>query len=390
MMPRVRPWRALGTAALVAAGLVAAPLMLEARIAKSEQEPDDSWETLPARRRGSTLLGVSFRPLQAEAFHLDPRSVLTELLDLPFQMIRLGAYWSRIEPAPGEFDLSELEWQIQAAERAGKQIVLSVGAVKNFGYPEFFVPEHRLSERLAEGSLIYPATHPGLLSAATQFIRQIVERYRGRDSVVAWQVEHEAVDPRGMESSWRLATQFVQAELAAVKEADPGRPVMMNGFLPTSSPVRLQQGWRTRDQGDSLAVAARLADIVGIDYYPRHALLALGPRTVYLTGGRLPWQRALAKRFVADVYRRGKWVMVSEGQAEPWEAFTVPPSPGRRAMFSCSPADLIRNYNTAMDWTGQDNLLYAYLFWGAEYWLLRRDAGDASYLDAFMRVLKAS
>ena len=43
---------------------------------------------------------------------------------------------------------------------------------------------------------------------------------------------------------------------------------MMNGFLPTSTPVALQQWWRTRDQGDSLAVAQRLADIVGVRLLP--------------------------------------------------------------------------------------------------------------------------
>jgi hypothetical protein len=35
---------------------------------------------------------------------------------------------------------------------------------------------------------------------------------------------------------------------------------MMNGFLPTSTPVRVMQWWRSRDQGDSLAVAQGLAD----------------------------------------------------------------------------------------------------------------------------------
>ena len=60
--------------------------------------------------------------------------------------------------------------------------------------------------------------------------------------------------------------------MAAVRAADPSRPIMMNGFLPASPLVRLPQWWQTRDQGDSLAVAQRLADIVGIDYYPRHAL----------------------------------------------------------------------------------------------------------------------
>jgi hypothetical protein len=31
--------------------------------------------------------------------------------------------------------------------------------------------------------------------------------------------------------------------------------------------------------------------------------------------------------------------------------------------------------------------LDAYLFWGAEYWLLRQHAGDKSYLGAFERIL---
>src|SRR5262245_7248223 len=377
----MNPLRAIGTAALVAAGVVTAPLMLEARIAKSEQPLDGAWKTLPISPRGQTMLGISFRPLQAEAFGLEPRSTLDELLELPFQVVRLGAYWNRIEPRAGQFDTNDLDWQVQAAERASKQIMLSVGPIKNFGYPELFVPDHHAG--LPDGSLVTPSAHGALLSAATGFIGQIVERYRHHDSIVAWQLEHEAVDPRGVESSWRLSKEFVQAELTALREVDSERPVMMNGFLPTSSAVRVQQGWRTRDQGDSLAVAAELADIVGIDYYPRHALFPLGSRSVYLAGANLPWQRALTRRFISDAERRGKRVMVSEGQAEPWEAVTVPPSPGGGAMFSCGPADLIKNYNSAVGWSHLD----AYLFWGAEYWLMRRDAGDRSYLDAFIRVL---
>lgn len=379
----MNPWRAV----LVAAGLVASPLLIETRIAKSRQPPDDSWRRVPVKRRGRTLLGVSFRPLQTEAFGLDPRKTLDDLLQLPFDMIRLPAYWDRIESGAGDFDTSELDWQLDACERAGKQVVVSVGAVKNFGYPELFVPDQYQDPPLAPRSLVAPSSHPCLLEAAKRFIGHIVGRFRDRNAVVAWQLEHEGVDPRGVESSWRLSTEFVRGELTALRDLDPDRPVVMNGFLPTSSVVRVSQGWQTRDQGDSLAVAARLADIVGIDYYPRHALFALGSRAVYMTGGRLPWQRALARHFVADVWARGKRVMVSEGQAEPWEAVTVPPSPGAGAMFTCGPADVILNYNEAMSWSRAGNQLYAYLFWGAEYWLLRDQAGDSSYMDAVKRVL---
>jgi hypothetical protein len=152
--------------------------------------------------------------------------------------------------------------------------------------------------------------------------------------------------------------------------------------------VGLSQWWRTRDQGDSLAVAARMADIVGIDYYPRHALLKLGPRTLYLDGGRLPWQRRLTKTYFESLRKQGKRWMVSEGQAEPWEAVTMPPNPENRAMFSCRPEDAIQNYNAAIEWSHPEHPIYAYLFWGAEYWILRARSRDASYLQAFARILE--
>ena len=67
------------------------------------------------------------------------------------------------------------------------------------------------------------------------------------------QVEHEAVDPLGVEHSWRLSAGFAAAEVAAARAADPSRPVLLNGFLPVTVPVAAAQWWRTRDQGDSLA-----------------------------------------------------------------------------------------------------------------------------------------
>lgn len=378
----------LGTAAAVAAGLITIPLMLEARLAMSDQAMQDSWRRSPVRRRGGTLLGFSFRPHQVEAFGLDGQATLEALLAYPFDLVRFAAYWNRIEQRAGVFDASDLDRQIEAAERAGKQVIVSVGAIKNFGYPEYFVPKHQLDRPLIEGSLVRPSTNADLLSGAISFIGRIVRRYRDRASIVAWQLEHEAVDPLGLEHSWRLGVDFVQRELDALRAADPSRPVMMNGFLPTSSVVRLSQWWRTRDQGDSLAVASRFADIVGIDYYPRHALLALGSRTLYLNGANLPWQRALTETLLEGVRRQGKRLMVSEGQAEPWEVVTLPPNPAQREMFSCRSEDVIGNYNAAMEWGARDRPIYAYLFWGAEYWILRDRSGDPSYLQAIARLLE--
>jgi beta-galactosidase GanA len=369
--------------------VLALPLISEVRVRRAVRPLTDRWREATIEPRRSTRLGISFRPPQVEALGLDLRTTMRTLLEHPFQVIRLGAYWNRMEPQPGEFQPDELDSQVDAAEQAGKQIILCVGPLKTFSYPEFFVPAHHLGQPLREGALVEPNAHPSLLAAATEFVTRIVERYRGRPAIVAWQVEHEAVDPLGMEHSWRLAAAFVEKEVAAVRAADPIRPIVMTGFLPTSMPVRLQQWWRTRDQGDSLSVAQRLAEVVGIDYYPRHALVSVGGLTLYLDGSRSPWQQRRRKQLFAWARTNGRRLMISEGQAEPWETVTTPPNPHAMAMYSCMPEQVIENYNQCMRWARQADFPFdAYLFWGAEYWALREQSGDSSYIETFARILQ--
>jgi hypothetical protein len=359
------------------------------RITRAEGPLTDRWRTVPVESRGATRLGISFRPLQAEGFGLEPRAALTALLEHPFQVVRLAALWNRMEPAADAFEPSHLDWQVESAERAGKQVIIAVGAVKNLGYPEFFVPEHHLPKPLPEGSLVGAASHPELLAAALSFVRRVVERYGGHESVVAWQVEHEAVDPLGVEHSWRLTADFVKREMAEVKLLDPARPILLNGFLPMSAPVAAQQWWRTRDQGDSLTLAEKAADIVGVDFYPCHALGAVGGFTAYMNAREHAWPGRV-RRVVEHVAANGRRLMISEGQAEPWEAVTTPPSPAGRAMSSCPPERVIENYNRCLVMAREARgALDAYLFWGAEYWLLRQQEGDESYLGAFKRILAA-
>jgi hypothetical protein len=380
--------RMRGELALLRGAADAAALLSEIRVATPSRPLTSRWEELPVEPPGATMLGISYRPLQAAALGLDPKQALADLLQYPFAVLRLAAYWNQLEPGAGRLDAGVLDRQIDAAAQAGKKIILCVGAVKAFGYPEFFVPAQHLPTPLPEGRLVSPQSHPHLVTAATSFVSRVVERYRDRAEIIAWQVEHEPVDPLGMEHSWRLATAFVRQEVAAVRAADSSRPVLLTGFLPTSTPVRVQQRWRTRDQGDSLAVAGQLADIVGINFYPRHAVAGLGSRTVYLAGSQSPLQRRLNARLCAGLARSGRGLMVTEAQAEPWETVTTPPSQDGRGMFSCLPEHIIENYNAALQLGAAAPAgLWAFLFWGAEYWLRRREQGDNRYLAAFRRVL---
>ena len=57
-------------------------------------------------------------------------------------------------------------------------------------------------------------------------------------------------------------------------------------------------------------------------------------------------------------------------------------------MASCLPEHPIATYN---QWLAPGALgagrLFAYLFWGAEYWVQRRLNGDGRYLVAFERIV---
>jgi hypothetical protein len=52
---------------------------LEFRLIPAVQPLTGAWQHLPIRPRGNTLLGISFRPLQASAFGLDGRATLQTL-----------------------------------------------------------------------------------------------------------------------------------------------------------------------------------------------------------------------------------------------------------------------------------------------------------------------
>ena len=238
-MSALRAGAVLTGAAIAGVALSLGP---EVRLRRAQRPLTDEWQRVPVEARGTTRLGISFRPRQAQEFQLDPRESLATLLAYPFDLVRLAAYWDDMEREPGCFDPSELDWQVAAAEKAGKSVIICTGAVKAFGYPEYFVPRHQLGSCIPEGTLVTPATHPELLAGAANFTRSVVERYRDHAAVVAWQVEHEAFDPLGLEHSWRLSGSFVDTELAALREADTTRPVIMNGFLPTSCAGTPQPG----------------------------------------------------------------------------------------------------------------------------------------------------
>jgi hypothetical protein len=87
----------------------------------------------------SQKYGVSFSLKQCRNFGLDPQQTLSWLIRQGWRRFRLMSYWDEHETTRGQYDFSELDWQIQRIEKAGGQVSLCLG-VKQPRWPEYHWP----------------------------------------------------------------------------------------------------------------------------------------------------------------------------------------------------------------------------------------------------------
>ncbi len=74
------------------------------------------------------VLGTTFISDYAQSFGLDPKDTLNAILgDLKVKQIRLVSYWDQIEPTPGKYDFSNLDWQFAMANQYGAKVSLAIG-----------------------------------------------------------------------------------------------------------------------------------------------------------------------------------------------------------------------------------------------------------------------
>lgn len=285
---------------------------------------------------GKAQLGVTFSPAQARYFGMDPKKVLADILDdLKIKNYRLSAYWNVIEPQPGYYDFSELDWQLDAVAERGGNVILGIG------------------RRLPRWPECHdPGWIKGLQAAQTQqeilnMLKVAVNRYKNNKTITAWQVENEPfLSVFGQCPKPDLA--FFRKELALVKSLDK-RPAIMteSGELST---------W---------IYAAALADKVGISLY-RITWNKLWGTFYYPLTPAFYQFRAQAVRAL------GKPIFVSELQAEPWErGIPLPKAPILEEKNFIDGAKVQSSIEFAKR-AGFDEI---YL-WGVEWWAWLRSHGD--------------
>ncbi|HEY9288083.1 MAG TPA: hypothetical protein VIT43_08685 [Candidatus Dormibacteraeota bacterium] len=317
-----------------------------------------------------TAVGTSFTRWRAEALGLDYRDAFTELLRLDLSLIRLSASWREI----AEFGWRHLDWLLDRAEEVAQPVVMTVG-MKALGWPEFYLPEG-----LDPGE-------PAVQQQALAQVRETVDRFRDRTSIVAWQIENEPFNRSGPQGRW-IPRAVVRREARAVRVLDPARPIILTTFGHFSADLdrassRHQSDWKRRlvlafaAEREALAVL-RQGDILGVDVY-RSIGWVDAAENAQLARADVDQVQSVA-RWKRIAESQGKRFWITEAQAEPWEA--------RRAThgspLTVSP-DSVGSLLAALSATGVETVL----LWGSEYWLWRAANGDPRWLDAVVRTALA-
>jgi beta-galactosidase GanA len=166
--------------------------------------------------RADVAWGVTYSPRYAQSLGLDPRATFVDVLDeLGVRRVRLPLYWDEVEPTPGAYDLSALDWYLDQARSRGVDVVLVVG-YKQPRWPECYAPPWAAdlpTDRLRERILA--------------LVEAEVAHARAYPNVAMWQVENEPFrgygECRGPEL---LTSAFLTEEIGLVRRLD-GRPVLV-------------------------------------------------------------------------------------------------------------------------------------------------------------------
>jgi hypothetical protein len=282
-------------------------------------------------------LGVTFIPSYASYLGLDPHQTYTAILDdLHVKQLRLVSYWSDIEPTPGSYDFTELDYEMAQAQAHGAKVSLAVG-LRQPRWPECHQPSWIDTTK--------PATswEPQL----NDYMTAVINRYKHNPALQSYQLENEY-----FLSAFGTCHNFdrgrLASELALVKKLDPSHSVIMS---------------RSNNYA-GLSLRQPLPDIIGISLY-RHVWNNVVFHR-YLTYPFPSWYYAFLAG--AEQIATGKPSIIHELQTETWP-------PNGQDITNTSLAEQDKTFDAAKFQAtvkfGEQTGIKHIDLWGAEYWYYR-------------------
>ena len=284
-------------------------------------------------------MGVSFIPDYAQSLGIDPQQTMDALIGIGIKHFRLVSYWSDMEPTPGQYDFTQLDWEFQKANAAHARIILTLG-LRQPRWPECHAPNWTdISQPVSQWQ-------PQL----EKFMQAVVQRYQHNPALEDYQLENEyflhgfGTCPETAYTRGRLVSEY-----NLVKKLDPGHTIIIArsnnaiGF-PTGQPQPGEFG---------ISVYLRIWD-AGVTHR-------------YLEYPLPPWYYG----FLAGVQKifLHKDMAIDELQTEAWP-------PNGQQIPQISLVEQNKSFNAqrmqrAIDF-GKATGMKTINLWGAEYWYYRQ------------------
>jgi hypothetical protein len=287
--------------------------------------------------------GLTYSSHAAQGLGLDSRATYQAILDeLHPKRLRLVAYWTDIEPAAGQVNYSDLDYQVAEAEKRGIPYVIAVGR-KVPRWPECYTP--------GWAKALPPAQQSEQL---LNHISRTVARYDAEPHLLRWQVENEPYFAFG-DGCPAVDEPLLKREVSLVHSLSR-RPIMMTDSGEASN-------WLS---------ASRLPDVFGSTLY-----------RVVLNDSDKPFHHFLWPEYytrhanlIRKLHPNVKQVVVAELQAEPWTKVGLTDINQAYIDQTLSHDQFQANIKFASDVGFSEVYL-----WGAEWWYYRHLHGDDFYWD---------
>lgn len=286
--------------------------------------------------------GVSFSLKQCRAFGVNPHDCLDWLISQGWRRFRLMTYWNEHEKQPGQYDFSELDWQLKRIKQAKGVVTLCLG-VKQPRWPEYHWPDWvwRLDET--------ERTEPLLA-----YIEAVIKHVKNHSEIISYQLENEAL-LKGFGRNIQIDRKRLRKEFALVKRLDRSRLVIM-----------------TTSNGWGIPLRRPMPDIVGFSLYT-----VIHKNGHYSETIQKPWLHRFRRRLIQ------RPVFIHELQTEPWGPDAIWKMSSEEQAKSMSPERIKSNIAAA-----QKIDAYPIDLWGAEWWYWRHLQDDTTIYQAVSISLK--
>ncbi|HEY1645073.1 MAG TPA: hypothetical protein VGF75_01665 [Candidatus Saccharimonadales bacterium] len=281
-------------------------------------------------------LGVSFIPDYAESLGLNPQQTMKALIDIGVKQFRLVSYWNDMEPEPGVYNFSTLDWEMSYAEQAHAKVILVVG-LRQPRWPECFAPSWAANEPQS-------VWQPQLET----FMSKVVERYKNNPALQSWQLENEYF-LKGFGICSNYSRSRLVSEFNLVSKDDPNHPIIIGR---SNNAIGFPVGQPQPTNEFSVSVYKRVWD-GGVTHR-------------YLEYPYPAWYYAFLAGFEKIFLHKN--MIIGELQAEAWP-------PHGQTITSTSLAEQNKSINATRlinrfkygEATGMRDIV----LWGAEYWYYR-------------------